>query len=104
MAAERNIRSVAWGKNDLNVKGVRGVWIKIDVTGRYRQELLDIKNKLNQLENDRYYEKSGVKMDGYLATNIQDLRRSIADLLYKIEYGEDSTMEKLHKAIDKIDL
>ena len=77
---------------------------KIDVTGRYRQELLDIKNKLNQLENDRYYEKSGVKMDDYLATNIQDLRRSIADLLYKIEYGEDSTMEKLHKAIDKIDL
>lgn len=43
-------------------------------------------------------------MDGYLATNIQDLRRCIADLLYKIEYGEESTMEKLHKALDKIDL
>ena len=77
---------------------------KIDVTRRYQQELLDIKNKLHQLENDRYYEKSDIKTDGYLATNIQDLRRSIADLIYKIEYGEDSTMEKLHKAIDKIDL
>lgn len=77
---------------------------KIDVTGRYHQELLDIKNKLNQLENDRYYEKSGVKTDGYLSTNIQDLRKSIADLIYKIEYGEDSSMEKLQKAFDKIDL
>lgn len=77
---------------------------KIDVTGRYQQELLDIKNKLNQLENDRYYEKSGVKNDGYLATNIQALRRSIADLIYKIEYGEDSIIEKLHKVLGDIDM
>ena len=77
---------------------------KIDVAGRYHQELLYIKNKLNQLENDRYYEKSDVKTDGYLSTNIQDLRKSIADLIYKIEYGKDSSMEKLQKAFDKIDL
>ncbi len=77
---------------------------KIDVTGRYQQELLDIKNKLNQLENDRYYEKSGVKNDGYLATNIQALRRSIADLIYKIEYGEDSIIEKLYKVLGDIDM
>lgn len=77
---------------------------KIDVTGRYQQELLDIKNKLNQLENDRYYEKSGIKNDGYLATNIQALRRSIADLIYKIEYGEDSIIEKLHKVLGDIDM
>jgi hypothetical protein len=77
---------------------------KIDVTGRYQQELLDIKNKLNQLENDRYYEKSGVKNDGYLATNIQALRRSIADLIYKIEYGEDSIIEKIHKVLGDINM
>jgi hypothetical protein len=77
---------------------------KIDVTGRYQQELLDIKNKLNQLENDRYYEKSGIKNNGYLATNIQALRRSIADLIYKIEYGEDSIIEKLHKVLGDIDM
>ncbi|HHY24496.1 MAG TPA: hypothetical protein GX527_09735 [Clostridiaceae bacterium] len=77
---------------------------KIDVTGRYQQELLDIKNKLNQLENDRYYEKSGIKNDGYLATNIQALRRSIADLIYKIEYGEDSIIEKLYKVLGDIDM
>ncbi len=77
---------------------------KIDVTGRYQQELLDIKNKLNQLENDRYYEKSGIKNDGYLATNIQALRRSIADLIYKIEYGEDSIIEKIHKVLGDINM
>lgn len=76
----------------------------INVTGRYKQELLDIKNKLNQLENGRYYEKSDFMADDYFVTNIQELRRSIADLIYKIEYGEDSSMEKLQKAFHRIDL
>lgn len=42
---------------------------------RYSHEIQDIDNKLRQLESERIYEKSGARMDGYLATNIIELRK-----------------------------
>lgn len=63
---------------------------KIDVIKKYEHEILNIKNKLNQLENGRVYEITNAKMDGYLAKNIEQLRDMLTDLLYKIEYGETS--------------
>ncbi len=77
---------------------------KVDITGKYKQEILDIKNKLNQLDKGRVYEISDIKTDGYLSTNIEKLRRMIVGLIYKIEYGEDSEVEKLREAFDKINL
>lgn len=74
---------------------------KIDIKKKYSRELEDIDYILRNLENDRYYEKSGAKMDGYLATNIQNLRKNIATLLDKIEYDKDSVDEEIFKAIDK---
>lgn len=46
---------------------------KVDVVNKYEGELLQIKNKLNQLENGRIYELTNAKMDGTLATNIEKL-------------------------------
>ncbi len=73
----------------------------VDISDKYNFEILDIKNKLNQLEKGRIYELTGAKMDGYLSTNIEQLRASIDDLLYKIEYNKESTDEKIAKEVRK---
>jgi len=52
---------------------------KVDITGKYSREIQNIKNKLQQLEDGRIYEKTGAQMDGYLATNIGQLRKMIAE-------------------------
>ncbi len=66
----------------------------VNITDKYSHELLEIKNKLNQLENGRVYELSNAQMDGYLATNVKQLEKMIAKLLYKIEYGKDSVEDQ----------
>ena len=77
---------------------------KVDITDRYKQEILDIQYKLDQLDKGRVYEISNIKTDGYLSTNIDKLRRMIEELIYKIEYCKESKFEELKKALDKIDL
>lgn len=72
-----------------------------DISDRYSSEISDIKNKLNQLEKGRIYELTGAKMDGHLSTNIEQLRESISDLLYKIEFNKESMNEKISKEIKK---
>lgn len=74
----------------------------IDVKSKYSQELEDIDYTLRNLENNRYYEKSGAKMDGYLATNIQNVRKNIADLINKIEYDKESIDDKISEAFSKV--
>lgn len=71
----------------------------IDIKKRYSRELGEINYILQNLENGRYYENSHAQMDGYLATNISTLRKQIAELLYKIEYNQDSINEELGKAL-----
>ena len=68
---------------------------KVDVTKKYSRELQDIANKLRDLENGRIYELSGAEMDGYLVTNVRQLKEMIETLISKIEYGEDSINDKL---------
>ncbi|WP_096550899.1 hypothetical protein [Ureibacillus thermosphaericus] len=68
---------------------------KIDIINKYTREVQDIKNKLKDLEKGRIYELSNAKMDGYLATNIIQLRNMIRELISKIEYGEDSINDQL---------
>ena len=72
-----------------------GKKLDYEITDEYSHEILDIRNKLNQLENGRIYELSDAKMDGYLATNISELRELIIDLLYKIQSGEEGTATRL---------
>ena len=73
----------------------------VDVSDRYSAEILNIKNKLNQLEKGRVYELTGAKMDGYLSTNIEQLRESINDLLYKIEFNKESINERVSREFRK---
>ena len=68
---------------------------KLDITNKYSYELQEISNKLNQLRNKRIYEISNAKMDGFMATNIDQLEKMIAELIIKIEKGQESTMENL---------
>lgn len=76
---------------------------KVDVIKKYEHEILNIKNKLNQLENGKVYEITNAKMDGYLAKNIEQLRDMLADLLYKVEYGEESFGEELKREYRRLD-
>lgn len=77
---------------------------KVDVKDKYSRELEDIDYILRNLENGRYYEKTGARIDGYLATNIQNLRKNIATLINKIEYDKDSVEDEIFKAFDKAGL
>ena len=74
---------------------------KIDIKRRYAHELLDIENRLRDMEQNRIYELSGAKMDGYLATNIIKLREKINELIEKIEFDIPSTSEVLTNAISE---
>ena len=76
----------------------------IDIKKRYSKEIQDINYILQNLENDRYYEKSGAKMDGYLSTNISKLKKGFEDLIYKLEYNQDSEYDKLTEALKDINL
>ncbi|ASN71564.1 hypothetical protein 10S8_8 [uncultured Caudovirales phage] len=69
------------------------------ISAEYSHELNDIRNKLGQLERGRVYELSGAKMDGYLATNIEELREMINQLLGKIQNGKDGIDAELAEAI-----
>jgi hypothetical protein len=68
---------------------------KLGITKKYSREILDIENKLRDLENNRVYELSRVKMDGSLATNAQQLRKMIKDLLFKIDNQIPSINDEL---------
>jgi hypothetical protein len=77
---------------------------QVDITGRYSMEIQDIANKLRQLESNRIYELSGAQMDGYLTTNIQQLKKMIAQLIAKVEYGKGSVTDELSDIFDKIEI
>lgn len=73
--------------------------LNYEISKRYSHELSDIANKLTQLENNRVYELSGAKMDGYLATNVAQLRKMFAELLRKIQDDEEGFNERIGKMI-----
>lgn len=75
---------------------------KVDIMKRYEREIMDIKNKLDKLEKGRIYELTKSKMDGYLSTNIEQLRKMIWELIYKIEYDKDSMNDEIEKELKKI--
>jgi uncharacterized protein YfkK (UPF0435 family) len=74
----------------------------LGITKKYSREILDIGNKLRALENGRIYELTGATMDGYLATNIQQLRKDITELISKIDNQEPSTNDELAEALGRV--
>ena len=68
---------------------------KSDFANKYSFELNEIWNKLEQLRRKKVYEISDLKSDGFIGTNADQLEHMIKELLFKIETGEQSVMEKL---------
>ncbi len=75
--------------------------LEYDIKEKYSYEINEIGDKLCQLEAGRIYENGGSKMDGSLATNIKQLRKMIAELLVKIQNGEDGTDDEIAKLFIK---
>ena len=69
------------------------------ISDEYSHELNDISNKLAQMERGRIYELSGAQMDGYLATNVSQLREMFNDLLNKIQNGKEGTATELGRIV-----
>ncbi|MGW8444241.1 hypothetical protein ACWGXJ_25350 [Paenibacillus sp. S33] len=75
----------------------------LGITEKYSREIQEIGNKLRDLENGRIYEKTGAQMDGYLTTNIQQLRKMFTELISKIDNQDPSMNEKLAEALGRIE-
>lgn len=65
---------------------------------RYSREIDEIKNKLEDLKKGRIYEISHAKMDGYLATNAEQILKQFNELLVSIDNDLPSINEQLHEA------
>lgn len=83
---------------------MNGKKLDYEISKEFSHELLEIGNKLNQLERGRIYELSGATMDGYLATNIDQLRKMIGELLTKIQEGEDGTATVLTDIVRSLNI
>lgn len=68
------------------------------IVEKYSMEIENIRYRLERLEQERFYELSNAKSDGYLSTNIQNSRKDIAILLNKIENNSDSISDEIAKA------
>ena len=77
---------------------------KIDVRNKYSHEIQDISNKLTQLEQGRIYENTGARMDGSLATNIEQLKKMLSKLIFKIEYDKDSIDDEIVEIFGKTEV
>ena len=69
------------------------------ISREYSHELREINHKLDMMERGRVYELSGAQMDGYLATNVSQLREMFNDLLNKIQNGREGTATELGKIV-----
>lgn len=70
----------------------------MNILEKYSVEIENIRYNLERLEQGRFYESSNAKSDGYLSTNVQNLKKDIAILLNKIENNSDSISDELAKA------
>ena len=75
---------------------------KLGITRKYSREILDIENKLRELENGRIYELTRAGGDGYLATNVKTLRKMLNELIVKIDNQSPSTNDELAEALGRV--
>lgn len=74
----------------------------IDVTQRYEKEIDSIKEVIEQLKSNRYYELTNCRADGSLYKNICKLEDKFHELLYKIEYGKNSDNEQIGIEVSRV--
>lgn len=77
------------------IGGITMEKLDYEILKEYSHELSEINHKLDMMERGRIYELSGAQMDGYLATNVSQLRGMINDLLNKIQNGREGTATEL---------
>lgn len=77
---------------------------KTNIVDEYSHEINEIRYILNNLERGRIYEKTGWSQDGYLATNIQKLRKEIVNLLVKIQDGGPGDKKRIKEALDSYEI
>lgn len=71
--------------------------LNYSIKEEYGHELLEIQNKLQQLENGRVIGINGANCDGSISHNIGQLRTMISKLLCKIQNGDDGTDTEIAK-------
>lgn len=74
----------------------------MDIEKRYSVELNAINNRLADLERGHIHEITGTPGTPSCAKLANDLRKSIGELLYKIENDEPSITQKVAKATKNI--
>lgn len=77
------------------IGGITMEKLDYEISKEYSHELSEINHKLDMMERGRIYELSGAQMDGYLATNVSQLKEMINDLLNKIQNGREGTATEL---------
>ncbi len=71
---------------------------KIDIATLYASEIGRINDKLRELRTGRFagYNGNG-SSDGFLENKIDELTNDLKELMYKIEYRQDSEMDFILK-------
>lgn len=72
---------------------------RIDISGRYDEEISEINYILQGLYDGRVYGLNGnnSRMDGSLQHNVIELTTKLNRLMTKIEYGQDSKSDDIAK-------
>lgn len=60
---------------------------------RYTNELLDIASRLQRLKDGKVYELTNVQSDGFIGTNVDQLKNKIVELLSKIQNDGQGDVE-----------
>ncbi|MGL5243650.1 MAG: hypothetical protein ACRC7R_00530, partial [Sarcina sp.] len=60
---------------------------------KYNSEICEIQSILNQLYENRVYDISNKKCDGFLSTHIKNLTDKINNLLTKVANNKDGDLE-----------
>lgn len=63
------------------------------INERYINELLDIASRLQRLKDGKVYELTNVQSDGFIGTNVDQLKNKIVELLSKIQNDGQGDVE-----------
>ena len=63
------------------------------INERYTNELLDIARRLQRLKDGTVYELTNVQSDGFIGTNVDQLKNKIVELLSKIQNDGQGDVE-----------
>lgn len=63
------------------------------INERYTNELLDIASRLQRLKDGKVYELTNVQSDGFVGTNVDQLKNKIVELLSKIQNDGQGDVE-----------